>query len=68
MSALRAVFLFLLAKNAWHTRFKQLEFYQTRSLRLSFDGPLPVQMDGEPFQAPEYDIACVPHALNVLVP
>lgn len=68
LSALRAVFLFLLAKNAWHTRFKQLEFYQTRSLRLSFDGPLPVQMDGEPFQAPEYDIACVPHALNVLVP
>lgn len=34
----------------------------------SFDGPLPVQMDGEPFQAQEYDIACVPHALNVLVP
>ena len=42
--------------------------YQTRALRLSFDGPLPVQMDGEPFQAQEYDIACVPHALNVLVP
>ena len=62
------VLLFLLAKNAWHARFKQLEFYQTRALRLSFDGPLPVQMDGEPFQAQEYDIACVPHALNVLVP
>ena len=68
LGALRAVLLFLLAKNAWHARFKQLEFYQTRALRLSFDGPLPVQMDGEPFQAQEYDIACVPHALNVLVP
>lgn len=68
LSPLYAVLVFLLAKDAHHTRFKQLEFFRARSLRLSFDAPLSVQMDGERFEASEYDITCIPGALNVLIP
>lgn len=64
----QAVFVFLLAKNAHHTRFKQLEFLQAHSLKLTFDAPLPAQIDGERIEATEYNITCIPHALEVLVP
>lgn len=68
LSPLYAVLVFLLAKDAHHMRFRQLEFFRASALRLSFDAPLPVQMDGERFEADEYDIACIPQALEVLVP
>lgn len=68
LGPLYAVLIFLLAKNGHHTRFKQLEFFRTDSLALSFDAPLPVQMDGERFEVDEFDIACIPQALSVLVP
>lgn len=68
LGPLYATFIFLLAKNAHHTRFRQIEFLRARSLKLAFDAPLAVQIDGERFEAEEYDIACVPHALQVLVP
>lgn len=64
----RAVFVFLLAKNAHHTRFKQMEFLRARSLKLAFDAPLPAQIDGERIEAMEYNITCIPHVLKVLVP
>lgn len=68
LGPLYATFIFLLAKNAHHTRFKQLEFLRARSLKLAFDAPLPAQIDGERIEAETYDITCIPQALEVLVP
>lgn len=69
MGALKAVFIFLLAKNAHHTKFKQIDFHRTQKMSLSFEGKQPpVQVDGEPLCADTYEIECIPHALQVLVP
>ncbi len=68
LGPLYATFIFLLAKNAHHTRFKQLEFLRTSSLKLAFDAPLPAQIDGERIEAETYDITCIPQALEVLAP
>ncbi len=62
----KAVFIFLLAKNAPHTGFKQLEFRQVSSLAIRFEEQPPVQIDGEPFPALEYDISVKRRALRVL--
>lgn len=64
----KAVVIFLLAKNAHHTGFKQLEFKQAAALSLRFDEQPPAQIDGEPMPAKQYDIEAVSGALNVLVP
>lgn len=68
LSPLYAVLIFLLAKEGHHTRFKQIEFFRAKGMRLSFDAPLAVQMDGERFDATSFDITCIPQALRVLVP
>lgn len=69
MGVLKAVTIFLLSKNAHHTRFKQIEFLKAPALTVRFEGTAPpVQIDGEPFEAEEFDIRCVPRALQVLVP
>lgn len=62
-----ATLIFLMAKNAHHTRFKQMEFHRTPSLQLRFDHRPPVQIDGEPLIADEYSISTVPGALRVLM-
>ncbi|MGI6105942.1 MAG: diacylglycerol/lipid kinase family protein [Raoultibacter sp.] len=69
MSILKATIIFLLAKNAHHTRFKQIEFAQAQSLYLSFPqaNKLPIQIDGEAFAGHEFEISCVSSALRVLV-
>ena len=64
----KAVFMFLLAKNAHHTGFKQLEFRRAATLSLRFDGQPPAQIDGEPVPAEKYDIAVARKALCVLAP
>ncbi|WP_139652802.1 diacylglycerol/lipid kinase family protein [Raoultibacter phocaeensis] len=64
----KAVLIFLLAKNAHHTRFKQLEFRRAASLSIRFDEAPPAQIDGEPIPASSFDVSVVPRALNVLVP
>lgn len=68
LGPLYATFIFLLAKNAHHTHFRQLEFLRASSLKLAFDAPLPAQVDGERIEAEIYDIACIPQALEVLAP
>ncbi len=68
LGRISAVFIFLLAKNAHHTRFKQIESFRTSALSLSFDAPLPVQIDGERLVADNYEISCIPQALRVLIP
>lgn len=69
MGALRALFIFLLAKNAHHTKFEQLDFYKAKKINIQFLGEQPpAQVDGENIKANSYEISCVPSALSVLVP
>lgn len=68
VSAARALYIFLRAKDGKHARFKQVELRQCRTLRVEFDEAPPAQMDGELIEGRAFDIAVVPHALNVLVP
>lgn len=63
-----AIGIFLLAKDAHHTRFKQLEFRRTRSLNISFDNPLAVQIDGEKLAATSFDVSVAHRALRVVAP
>lgn len=65
----KALMIFLLAKNAHHTGFKQVEFQKSKRLLISFNqGIPPTQIDGEPLNASELDISCMPSALEVLTP
>lgn len=64
----KAVMMFLLAKNAHHTKFKELEFTQARKVSLSFSGNPPGQIDGESFSADSYHVECIPQAFKVLFP
>ena len=64
----KAVFIFLLAKDAHHTGFKQLEFKRASMLRIEFDEQPPAQIDGEPIPSLTYDVSVAAHALRVLVP
>ena len=66
MSVPEATFKFLRAKDAHHTKFKNIHFERTASLELSFDRRPPCQIDGEPHIADSYSIAVNPSALRVL--
>ena len=59
--------IFLLAKNAMHTRFKRIEFLQGSQMHLSFAQRPPCQIDGEEFIADAYYISVAPQAIDVLV-
>lgn len=64
----KATLIFMLAKDGHHTRFKALEFRRVRRMRVEFDEPLPVQVDGERLEGTSFDVEVVPRALRVLVP
>lgn len=66
MSVIEATVKFLSAKDAHHTRWKNIFFERASSLELSFDRRPPCQIDGEPHIADSYSIAVVPAALRVL--
>ena len=69
LSVARATFIFLLAKNGWHTGFSQVENVRTASMRLQFNQTPPAQMDGELVcPADTFDISIVPRALRVYMP
>ncbi|MEG0504694.1 MAG: diacylglycerol kinase family lipid kinase, partial [Raoultibacter sp.] len=63
----KAIMIFLLAKNAHHTHFENLEFKRASKISIRFDEEVPAQIDGEPLPAKRYDISTVPAALRVLV-
>lgn len=63
---LSAALLFLKAKRGKHTSNKQIESFQTRGLKLRFDGKPPVQIDGEELRADAFSIHVVPNAVTVL--
>ncbi len=68
LSVLRAMYLFLRAKDGHHTGFKQISFHRAASICLHFDERPPVQIDGEPLIADAYKIDLVPRALRAFAP
>lgn len=67
MSVPEATFKFLSAKDARHTKFKNIRFLRTAALELAFDRRPPCQIDGEPHIADSYRISTESAALRVLV-
>lgn len=64
----KAVMIFLLAKDAHHTEFKQLEFTRAKTIEITFKGEEPpTQIDGEPLHGMKHKITCEWRALKVLV-
>lgn len=68
LSPLAATGIFTLAKEGFHTGFKQLEFLRTKSLHLEFEEPLPAQIDGELLRGTSFNISVERAALRVLAP
>lgn len=68
MSVPEATFKFLRAKDAHHTKFKNIHFDRASSLKITFDCRPPCQIDGEPHIADSYDVSIVPGALTVFAP
>ncbi|MDO4891016.1 MAG: diacylglycerol kinase family lipid kinase [Coriobacteriaceae bacterium] len=68
VKTLRAVRVFLSAKNAHHVNAPEVHFARAGHIRLSFDAPPPVQIDGEPLVAESFDIRIHHRALRVLAP
>ena len=67
MSVPEATYKFLSAKNAHHTKFKNIHFDRAATIELSFDRRPPCQIDGEAHVADSYSISMVPSALSVIV-
>lgn len=69
LGLMKAVTIFLKAKNAKHTTYKQIEFKKAEKLTLRFsDAQPPVQIDGEPLSGDVFEVSCVKRALKVLMP
>lgn len=68
MSVPEATFKFLRAKDAHHTKFKNIFFERASSIELSFDKRPPCQIDGEAHIADSYSISIEKQALRVLSP
>ena len=68
MSVPEATFKFLRAKDAHHTKFKNIHFARVSTLRLLFDRRPPCQVDGEAHIADSYVISIDHAALRVLCP
>lgn len=68
MSIPEATFKFLRAKNAHHTKFKNIFFERAATIELSFDKRPPCQIDGEAHIADSYSISIEKQALRVLAP
>jgi YegS/Rv2252/BmrU family lipid kinase len=51
-----------------HTTFRDVEYFQTKSLRVDSEDPVPVEVDGELYGHVPVDFSVEPRALRVLVP
>ena len=67
MSVPEAMFKFLRAKDAHHTKFKNIHFDRASTIELTFDRRPPCQIDGEAHIADSYAISTSPKALRVLM-
>lgn len=63
---LRAIKLFISAKNGGHVSHPAIKLKQVSELIVRFEGTPQCQIDGEPFTADEYRIRCLPGALQVI--
>lgn len=63
---LRAIRLFISAKNGGHVKHPAIKLKQVSELIVRFEGTPQCQIDGEPFTADEYRIRCLPGALRVI--
>lgn len=68
LNALTATALFVRAKEGFHTKAKQIEFFRTDCVRVEFDASVPAQIDGELLEGTSFDISVLPRALRVLAP
>ncbi len=68
MSIPEATFKFLRAKDAHHTKFKNILFDRASTIELSFDRRPPCQIDGEAHIADSYSVTIQRQALRVLAP
>lgn len=68
MSVAQGTFIFIRARNAHHTNFKNVKFSHGRSLDLTFDRRPAVQIDGEPLIADSYHVTIDQQAMRVLMP
>lgn len=68
MSVPEATFKFLRAKDAHHTKFKNIFFERASAIELSFDRRPPCQIDGEAHIADSYSISIDKQALRVISP
>lgn len=64
----KAAFVFLLAKDGHHTRFKPIDIFKARSVHVEFETEPPAQIDGERIVGFNFDIEMCPGALQVLMP
>lgn len=65
VGVLRAIYVFIRAKNGNHVRMKPIEFAQAHHAIIDFEKEPPCQIDGEPLHAKHFDITCVHDALKV---
>lgn len=63
---LRALYVFIRAKNGKHVRMKPIELAQAKHVVLDFDEEPPCQIDGEPLHSKHFDITCLHDALHVV--
>lgn len=68
MNVIEATYKFLSAKDAHHTKFKNIHFDRASEMELAFDRRPPCQIDGEPHIADDYRISICRQALRVLAP
>ncbi|MBQ9955111.1 MAG: diacylglycerol kinase family lipid kinase [Eggerthellaceae bacterium] len=68
LNSLSATLIFVLAKEGFHRRFKQIRFEKAKQVRLEFESALPAQIDGELLEGTTFDLSIVPRALRVLAP
>lgn len=67
LGLVRAASIFLKAKDGKHLRFPDdLTFWRARKVRISFEAPVPVQIDGERFDGLDFEVTSMPGALKVL--
>ena len=66
LNQMKAVLVFLMAKDGHHARFKQIDFYEAPSLRIAFEQEVPAQIDGEEMHGKEFEIEIMPKQLRVI--
>ena len=65
---LKAIYLFLRAKNGGHTGFRNIESLRCTAAHIEFDRQPPAQVDGEKIESRTFDVRLEPASLRVVMP